>query len=49
MYTTNRTKSNSKNATFAILQCTGRKDIKKGMLNKKIMLHIRKKIALLLS
>lgn len=40
MYTN---KSNTKNTTFATVQCTGRKDIKIGMLNKKLMLSIKKK------
>lgn len=42
MYT-NRTKRNTKNTTFATLQCTGRKNIKIGMLNKKLMLSIKTK------
>lgn len=46
MYT-NRTKSNTKNTTFATLQCTGRKDIKKGMINKNSMLSTTKKTTLL--
>lgn len=41
MYTENT--SDIKNTTFAILQCTGRMDIKEGMLDKTLMLRKRKK------